>query len=194
MPDIDDQFLVELNERLQDITLRANRLQEWVDLETYVNKLVSSFTKLHDQVRRAAGPMRPIPPVNAANFNVDRLEMFLTLWQSCDDVDLADLSEREKTLSFLRQPLALGAGVAADPQFAAWIADLLQKGAQIKNEITTQNATGIADICDEFDKALKLRVSAHRHRVLDEIKALALKSSQLYDWIIANTPPQPGNH
>jgi hypothetical protein len=49
------------------------------------------------------------------------------------------------------------------------------------------------DGCDEFDKSLKRRVYAHRQRVVAEMKALAVKTSELYDRIVAHTTPQPGN-
>lgn len=190
MADIDDAVLNEIKGRLHDITLRANRLQEWVDLESFVNKLVNSFSRVHEEVRRAAGPTRP---VNPASFTAERLTTFQALWQNCETADLLDLEEREKILVFIKQPLALGIGFDTDPQIAEWIADLQQKGAQIGAAIAAMNPPGIVAGCDEFDKSLKRRVNAHRQRVVAEMKALAAKTTELQDRIVANTPAPPGN-
>jgi hypothetical protein len=190
MADIDDAVLNDLRGRLQDISLRANRLQEWVELESFVSKLVNSFSRLHEEVRRTAGPTRP---VNPANFTADRLTTFQALWQNCETADLLDLEEREKILVFIKQPLALGIGSDTDPQIAEWIANLQQRGVQIGAAIAGLNPPGIVEGCDEFDKSLKRRVNAHRQRVVAEMKALAVKTAELQDRIVANTPAQPGN-
>jgi len=190
MAEIDDKILGELRERLQDITLRANRLQDWVDLEFYVHKLVNSFSRLHEEVRRVAGPMRP---VNPAPFDSGRWATFYSLWQNCETVDLVDLEEKEKFLNFLKQPLATGPGADPDLQLAAWVTDLQQKGAQIRGAMANMNPTGVVDGCDEFDKSLKRRVYAHRQRVIAEMKVLASRTSELHDRIVASIPSQPGN-
>ena len=190
MADIDDTVLNDLKDRLQDVTLRANRLQEWVDLEFFVTKLANSFSRLHEEVRRAAGPTRP---VNPANFTTERLMTFQALWQNCETADLLDLEEREKILVFIKQPLALGIGFDADPQIAEWIADLQQRGAEIGAAIAGMNPPGIVAGCDEFDKSLKRRVNAHRQRVIAEMKALAARTAELHEKIVAHAPAPPGN-
>ena len=186
MPDIDSTTLVALGDTLQDVTLRANRLHEWVELELYVLKLVSSFEALNNEVRRAFGSG---PQLNMANVDGDTWPRFVERWESCKDAWL-DLEYWVGDVVYLNQPVVVGGG-SVGPQLDTWFEELVQKREQIEQALVSYAAQPFWDGCHQFDTILRRRVILHRQRVKKEIGVLVEVTIQLRTRLEISLPTGP---
>jgi hypothetical protein len=188
MPDIDEAVISALSDTLRDVTFRANRLQEWMDLEIHVLKLVSSFEQLNDEVRRVFGSG---PSVNLTNTDANTWTRLAALWESCSDSGLIDLELCVADLVYLNQEVVLGGGTV-DLQLDAWLVELKAKGDQIHEALITSPAPlALRNHCNDFDKDLRRRVSLHRQRVKKEIGILAEVTLQLRTRLETSLPSEP---
>src|ERR1044071_5970443 len=83
MAEIKDAALQSLQEAFQEVAFRANRLREWMALDSCFRALAVRFGDFNQEVESVVGP----PPVIAANSQT-RLRQ---LWNRCKETELVDL-------------------------------------------------------------------------------------------------------
>jgi hypothetical protein len=189
MPDIDEAVISAISDTLKDVTFRANRLQEWMDLEIQVLKLVNSFERLNGEVRRAYG--------SGPGVNMDVPEgtwpRIIEDWESCRATGLIDVEQCVADLVYLNQEVMVG-GETVDLQLDAWLTELDEKETQIDEALMTSvSPLALRTHCSDLDKNLKSRVSRHRQRVKKEVGILAEVTLQLRTRLEALLPSEPVN-
>jgi hypothetical protein len=190
MPDIDEAVISALSETLQDVTFRANRLQEWMDLEIHVLKLVSSFEQFNDEVRRVFGSG---PTVDLTQTDANTWTRLAALWESYNDSSLIDLDLCVADLVYLTQEVVIGSGTV-DLELDAWLDELKAKGDGIQEALITSPAPlALRNHCGDLDKDLRRRVSLHRQRVKKEIGILAEVTLLLRTRLETSLPSEPVN-
>jgi hypothetical protein len=190
MPDIDEAVISALSETLQDVTFRANRLQEWMDLEIHVLKLVSSFEQFNDEVRRVFGSG---PTVDLTHTDANTWTRLAALWESYSDSSLIDLDLCIGDLVYLNQEVVVGGG-PVDLELDAWLDELKAKGDDIHEALITSPAPlALRNHCNDLDRDLRRRVSLHRQRVKKEIGILAEVTLLLRTRLETSLPSDPVN-
>ena len=190
MPDIDEAVISALSETLQDVTFRANRLQEWMDLEIHVLKLASSFEQFNDEVRRVFGSG---PTVDLTHTDANTWTRLAALWESYSDSSLIDLDLCIGDLVYLNQEVVIGSGTV-DLELDAWLGELKAKGDGIHEALITSPAPlALRNHCSDLDKDLRRRVSLHRQRVKKEIGILAEVTLLLRTRLETSLPSEPVN-
>jgi hypothetical protein len=190
MPDIDEAVISALSETLQDVTFRANRLQEWMDLEIHVLKLVSSFEQFNDEVRRVFGSG---PTVDLTHTDANTWTRLAALWESYSDSSLIDLDLCIGDLVYLNQEVVVGGG-PVDLELDAWLDELKAKGDDIHEALITSPAPlALRNHCNDLDRDLRRRVSLHRQRVKKEIGILAEVTLLLRTRLETSLPSEPVN-
>jgi hypothetical protein len=152
--------ILSLQMSFSEVAMRANRLQELMELEPYLVNLRSSFDQFNREVRLIPAP--PIDQVTLTRLNY--------LWSRCNDTDFIDLKSFSNGIRYIDQ--SLSSDTSTIPMVNEWIDTLLTLSEQIQVNLDNTSLGDLKDNCTKFQRILNGYIADRRMVVISEIKQL----------------------
>jgi hypothetical protein len=152
IPD-NNNILLPLRNKFDEVDFRANRLSEWIELDEYLRKLESGFNDFYDAATKAAGPPLTVNAETIARLN--------ELWRRCSATALIDLQSFVGSLEFINRPTWIqpgnGAGIPLNVvgMYIINLSGLYQLISSIEQELRNEAIKNLAEQCFLFQKTIK---------------------------------------
>ena len=160
MPQIEEAALQSLQETCREVAFRSKRLEEWLKFESHVRLLLRSFEELCREAHGAASALKAAAANPLTPMSPDILPRLNRLWESCQNVDFIDLESFAQSICYIDKPLPNS--ILPATQVGDWIAELLQQGENINQEMLGMRLDSVDQLCTAVQQKLKKQVSALR--------------------------------
>jgi hypothetical protein len=177
MPEMNAETYNKLKGVVNEISLRSNRIREWIELESRLLNLETSFNDFYEKVESISG----IP-------SKTRMVQLRKAWNIFKITDVEDLKSFSLSVQFIKTTLPSSDGTQPKPLVDAWIQELLGFSDQIQTDLLpdTMAINSLKSHSTLFQQALYARIADRRNLMRGEILELCLLTHSLSNRLDEN--------
>ena len=170
MPEIKEAALLSLQEAFQEVAFRANRLREWMTLDSYLRYLERKFGDFYNEVEKVVGPPLAIATDSQAHLT--------KMWNRCKATELVDLQTFADGVRYINRSSWNEQGNGGAPQTAALtmrvvnISTLNQLVDPLEQALAELLIKDLGQRSALFQKTLNGQIADRQHIVNSEIQEL----------------------
>jgi hypothetical protein len=170
MAQIDDGALKNLQEIVKEISRRANRLNNWLELEAMLSRMARKFDDINNLAVTAAGP-----PVF---WNPDTKGLISLHLRNLKRWDFADFVMTAKLFSG-----ADPANNETDPsrRVADWVITLSSQLKEVDGQVAQDAPPALKVACQNFQDAMENCLFERKRVMLEEVRVLSELTRQVQD-------------